>query len=68
MPTITDEHTFAARDVSPPVEVTTTNRPAGEELYLLLVGGLGIDHELTREEAAALRDALDRALQFQDDE
>jgi len=68
MPKITAEHIFAARGVRPPVEVTATSRPTGEEVYLLHVGGRGIDHELCREEAAAVRDALDRALQFQSDQ
>ena len=60
---ITHEETFAARGVSPPVEVCTTKTVKGEEIYLLHVGGMTIDHEMTREEAEGLRDALSMALQ-----
>ena len=67
MSKITHEHVFAARDVSPVVEVTTTTRPTGEALYLLRVGGLGVDHEFTEEEARALASALELAIQTQAD-
>jgi hypothetical protein len=63
MATITHEETFAARDVMPPVEVCTTKTKTGEEIYLLWINGSGIDHEMSREEAEGLRDALSMALQ-----
>lgn len=63
MSDITHEETFAARDITQPVEVTTTKTVCGEEIYLLRVGGMGIDHEMSREEAEGLRDALSMALQ-----
>lgn len=65
MNNITHEQTFAARDVVPPVEVCTTCTAQGEEIFMLHVGGMGIDHEMTRDEAEALRDALSMALQTQ---
>jgi len=62
MSTITHEETFAARDVMLPVEVCTTTTVQDEEIYLLHLGGMGIDHEMSREEAEGLRDALSMAL------
>jgi hypothetical protein len=62
MSDITHEETFAARDLMQPVEVCTTKTKTGEEIYLLHLGGMGIDHEMSREEAKGLRDALSMAL------
>jgi len=62
MATITYEEIFAARDVVPPVEVCTTKTKTDEEIYLLYINGRGIDHEMSREEAEGLRDALTMAL------
>ena len=65
-PEIIHEETFAARGImpgNPPIEVCTSAYDGGEPLFLLRVGGKGIDYELSTQEAAALSAALDRAIQ-----